>query len=71
MTLDEIAQLLRLVDEHPRVTSLTVGDVTVRCQVGESVVLAPEEEPSLPEGVIDPSKRLREIHRKYKTEGHV
>lgn len=69
----ELGALLNLLAKHPRVASLTIGDVTVSFHDGsppveriEAPPPEPEAEPDIPEGVYDPRKRLTEIHRKYK-----
>ena len=69
----ELGALLNLLAKHPRVASLTIGDVTVSFRDDSPPVEReqppppePVEEPALPEGVYDPRKRLEDIHRKYK-----
>jgi len=68
----ELGALLNLLAKHPRVASLTIGDVTVSFRDAsppperEQPPPEPEVEPALPEGVYDPRKRLEDIHRKYK-----
>ena len=70
MTLEELAALLDLAEKHPRVASLTMGDVTVQFAGPPAGELVPVEEdegdPSLPAEVYDPRKKLAEIHRKYR-----
>lgn len=74
----QLDALLRLLDKHPRVTSLTVGDVSIT--LGDAPVAPPpsgteddrDESLELPPGVPDPRERIKEIYAKaLKRDGKV
>jgi hypothetical protein len=66
----QLEAFLRLLEKHPRVTSLTVGDVSITLGDAPPPVAATgteedrDESLELPPGVPDPRERIREIYRK-------
>jgi hypothetical protein len=73
----ELAALLRLLDKHPRVTSCTVGDVSLQLAEGHIASSpGPDEdaggELELPAGVPDPREAIKRIYAKaLKRDGKV
>jgi hypothetical protein len=80
---DEIGKLLRLLERHPRVASLTVDGVRVELREAAQVVItAPAPAPDahteaaaeadgpleLPEGVLDVAAKIRALNAKYARE---
>jgi hypothetical protein len=65
----ELEDLLSVLDKHPRVTCVRLGEVVIN--LGEAMQAAPEgtgdddgESLELPPGVVDPRARIREVYRK-------
>ena len=72
----ELATLLRLLDKHPRVTSITVQGVSVQLTeapvVVQDVPAEADDEHELPPGVHDPRAAIKAIYAKaLKRDGKV
>lgn len=69
MDVTELAAILAELERHPRITSCSVGGLTVTFAAAQEPTGEPQqegepEELELPDGVIDPRKRIDAIYAK-------
>jgi len=68
----ELAAILRELEKHPRIASVAVGDLAVTFRDVSQPEATAESEPAepdtleLPEGVIDPRKRIEAIYARQR-----